>query len=73
MSEIKVDEFRPAFVYLNKTKGMTFKAIAELFDVNRDTVSRAVKRFDETSSNKDRKRSGRPKTATNDEYRVTDF
>ena len=59
MSEIKLSELRPAFVYLSQ-KGKTFKAIAEFFEVKPHTVNNAVKRFSETGSNKNRRGSGRP-------------
>lgn len=64
MSEINVKDLRSAFIYLNKQKNKTIKEISEFFGANRDTVSRAIKRFEETGTCEDRERSGRPKTAT---------
>lgn len=64
MSEIKKADLRPAFVWLHQKKNKTFKEIADIFGVTRQMVSNAVKRFNETNSNKNRKGSGRQKTAT---------
>jgi transposase len=64
MAQIKKAELRPAFVYLNKQRGKKFTEIAALFGVHRTTVSDAIRRFDETSSNKNRPGSGRKRTAT---------
>jgi transposase len=63
MAEIRLLELRPAFVYLNQ-KGKSVRDIAKLFGVDKNTVSRAVKRFNETGTNKNRAGSGRPRTAT---------
>jgi transposase len=58
MSMIKKAELRPAFVYLSKERGKSFKDIADFFGVDRGTVSDAVKRFNETGGNKNRAGSG---------------
>lgn len=63
MSEIKVSELRPAFVYL-KQKGKPINAIAKFFGIRWNTVNDAVIRFEETGSNKNRAGSGRKRTAT---------
>uniref|UniRef100_A0A915D5T0 Paired domain-containing protein n=1 Tax=Ditylenchus dipsaci TaxID=166011 RepID=A0A915D5T0_9BILA len=41
--------------------------ISRLLNVPKQTVSKAIKRFEETGSNEDRARIGRPVTATTDE------
>jgi hypothetical protein len=64
-NKIKPEDLRPAMVWMNFKKGMSFKAIAEFFEANVDTVSSAIKRFKETGSFDDRPRSGRPSSATN--------
>ena len=51
--EIKKSELRPAFVYLHR-QGKTFTEIADFFGVKRQTVSDAVRRFDESGSNGNR-------------------
>jgi transposase len=61
--ELKDEWFRPAAYYLVKVKEMLQKDVAELFGVNRKRVSRAIKRFDETGSNKDCAGRGRKRTA----------
>lgn len=63
MPEVKKSELRPAYVYL-KQKGKTITAIAEFFGVHRDTISDAIRRFEQSGSNKNRSGSGRPRTAT---------
>ena len=65
MAPIKKAKLRPAFVWLYQ-KGKTFKAIAEFFGVDRETVSRAIKQFEATGTHKNRKGSGRKRTATSD-------
>ena len=62
--DIKIDDLRPAMIWLYKKKNMSQEMIAELFDVNRQTVGRALKRYSEQGNCKDRPRSGRPVTAT---------
>jgi len=64
MINIKVDDLRPAMVWLNKKKGMGKEKIAELFEIEKKTVTRAVRRYEEQGDFKDRPRSGRPVTAT---------
>jgi transposase len=64
MREIKKSELRPAFVYLNKQQGKSYKSIAEFFGVNRHTVSDAINHFEETGRNNNRPGSGRKRTAT---------
>lgn len=61
--ELKDDWFRPAVCYLVKVRKMKQKDVASLFDVNPNRVSRAIKRFNETGSNKNRAGKGRKKTA----------
>jgi len=51
-------------VWLNKKQKMGKQKIAELFGVGKDTVIKAVKRYEEQGDFKDRRRSGRPVTAT---------
>lgn len=63
MSEIKKAELRPAFVYLSQ-RGKSSREIAKFFGVDKDTVNRAINRFNETGSNKNKPGSGRPRTAT---------
>lgn len=54
MSEIKRAEFLSAFVWLHQ-KEKFYKAIADTFEVDQCTVSRAVKQFEETKTHeKDR-------------------
>jgi transposase len=66
MPNLKKEELRAAFVYL-KQKGKRIGAIANLFDVQPRTVSNAVKRFEDTSSNKNRKGQGRRRSARDEE------
>jgi transposase len=49
---------------LNKKKGMGKQKIAELFEVGKDTVIEAVRRYEEQGDCKDRPCSGRPVIAT---------
>lgn len=62
--DISLEDLRPAMVWLDKKKSWTFQQIAELFNTTRQTVSRAVNRFEEKGDFKDKARSGRPATAT---------
>ena len=61
-----MSDLRAGIVRLHQ-QGNSQAEISRLLDVNKSTVSRAIKRFEETGSNKDRPRSGRPVTATTDE------
>lgn len=63
MAAIKIAELRPAFVYLHQ-HNKTTTDIAKLFNVHRKTVRDAIARYNETGSHKNRKGSGRPRTAT---------
>lgn len=65
MPNIKKSELRPAFVYL-KQQGKSVDAIRKIFGVSWKTVNDAVKRFEETASNKNRTGSGRKRTAKSD-------
>lgn len=53
---------RSAIIKLHE-KGKGATEIGRLLDIHRNTVSKAIKRYQETGSNHDRPRSGRPKTA----------
>jgi transposase len=64
MIDIKVEDLRPAMIWLNKKKGMGKEKIAELFGIPKKTVTRAVQRYEEQGDFKDRPRSGRRVTAT---------
>ena len=63
MAEIKIDQLRPAFVFL-AAKGKSHRQIATFFDIDRGTVSRAIKRFEETGSHRNRTGQGRKRTST---------
>jgi len=63
MVDIKIEDLRPAIVWLNKKQGMGKQKIAELFGIG-NTVIAAVQRYEEQGDFKDRGRSGRPITAT---------
>jgi len=65
--EIEDEWFRPAACYLVQIKKLKQKDVAELFGVNPKRVSRAIKRFDETGSHKDRAGKGRKRTARSEE------
>ena len=65
--EIKDEWFRPAAYYLVSVMRMKQIAVAELFGVTRQMVSRVIKRFDETGSYKNRAEQGRKRTARNEE------
>lgn len=54
---------RPAVCYLVKVRKEKQKDVAELFGINPNKVSRIIKRFTETGSNKNRGGQGRKKTA----------
>src|ERR1700752_1769210 len=53
---------RSAIIKLHE-KGKGATEIGRLLDIHRNTVSKAIKRYQETGSNHDRPRSSRPKTA----------
>lgn len=61
--DLKEEWFRPSAYYLVKVRGQTQKDVAALFGVPRDRVSRAIRRFDETGTHKDRAGKGRKRTA----------
>ena len=60
---------RPAMCYLVKVRKKKQKEVAELFGVKPDTVSAALKRFDETGTHANRKGQGR-KRASRDNARI---
>lgn len=66
MTDIKVKDLRPAFVWLVKEKGKTRKEVAEFFGVKQQTVGDAITRFEERGNFGNREGSGRPKTATSE-------
>ena len=70
MLNIKIEDLRPAMVYLNKERGMGKKKIAELFGVVNNTVIEAVRRYEEQGNTTDRQRSGRPVTATTEAHQT---
>src|SRR6185312_506477 len=53
--EFKTSEFRPAIIRMHE-KGESKKKIAELLGISRHAVRDAIKRFEETGSNANRKR-----------------
>ena len=53
--EFKTSEFRPAIIWMHE-KGESKKKIAELLGISRHAVRDAIKRFEETGSNANRKR-----------------
>src|SRR6185312_9951725 len=57
-------EMRPAIIKLHE-KGYSTREIEQLLDVSQSSVTRHIKRYEETGSHKDRKGRGRKKTATN--------
>ena len=59
-------DLRAGIIRLHE-QGQKAREIARLLDVPPRTVYDAIKRFEETGSNKDRPRSGRPATAVTDE------
>lgn len=63
MFGIDVKELRPAIVWLSKM-GKHQADIATLFEIPHQTVSRDIRRYEETGTFGDRPRSGRPRTAT---------
>ena len=65
MDEIRIDQLRPAFVFLS-ARGKSHRRIAAFFDVDRRIVSRAVKRLEETGSHKNRTGQGRKRTSTSE-------
>jgi len=65
--DFKNEWFRPAAYYLVKVRKMKQKDVASIFGVYPNKVSDAIKRFDETGSNKDRAGKGRKRTARSDE------
>ena len=64
-----------SLVFMFGRPGTTYRSVAEEFNnrhpergpLSHSTVSRLIQRFIETGSVADRQRSGRPKSATNDE------
>uniref|UniRef100_A0A914DG67 Uncharacterized protein n=1 Tax=Acrobeloides nanus TaxID=290746 RepID=A0A914DG67_9BILA len=60
----KMAEMRPAIIKLHE-KGYSTREIKHLLDVSQSSVTRHIKRYEETGSHKDRKGRGRKKTATN--------
>lgn len=61
--ELKDEWFRPAAYYLVKSQGKTQEQVGQMFGVSRQRVSRAIARFDETGSHKNRSGQGRKRTA----------
>ena len=53
---------RPAIIKLHE-KGYSTREIEQLLDVSQSSVTRHIKRFEETGSHKDRNGKGRKKTA----------
>src|SRR3569623_1384721 len=53
--EFKTSEFRPAIIRMHE-KGESKKKISELLGISRHAVRDAIKRFEETGSNANRKR-----------------
>jgi len=64
--DIPLKDLRPAMVFLCKVKKMRRNKIAELFNTRPQTVSAAIKRYEEQGDFEDKPRSGRPKTATDE-------
>ena len=61
-----MSELRAGIVRLHQ-QGYKVMEIARMLNCANQTVSYAIKRFEETGSNDDRPRSGRPATATTEE------
>uniref|UniRef100_A0A914DBC3 Uncharacterized protein n=1 Tax=Acrobeloides nanus TaxID=290746 RepID=A0A914DBC3_9BILA len=55
-------EMRPAIIKLHE-KGYSTREIEQLLDVSQSSVSRHIKRYEETGNHKDREGRGRKKTA----------
>lgn len=64
MSNIKIKDMGPAFLWLSKERGKTKKEIATFFGISRNTVADALKRYEEQGHFGNRKGQGRPKTST---------
>lgn len=60
--DFKTSEFRPAIIRMHEN-GKSMNQIAKDLGISRCAVQKAVKRFEETGSNKDRPGRGRKKTA----------
>lgn len=57
-----IKNYRPAIIRLFE-QGFRVMEISRMLQVKRQTVSKAIKRFQETGTNEDRKGRGRPRTA----------
>jgi inhibitor of nuclear factor kappa-B kinase subunit alpha len=68
MIDIKIEELRPALIWLNKRQGMGKEKIAELFGISKITVIEAVRRYEEQGDFDDRPRSGRPVTVATEAH-----
>ena len=66
MPAIRKQELRSAFIQA-KQQGRSISEIARFFGVKWDTVNNAMKRFEETGSNKNREGSGRRRSARDEE------
>lgn len=66
MAEIKKIELRPAFVYLHDI-GRSVSDIAKFFNVTRTFISTAVQRYRTSGSNKNKRGSGRRRTARSED------
>ena len=60
--------FRPAACYLVLEKKMTRKDVAKLFGVNRERVSTAIDRYEDTGEHKNRSGQGRKRTARDETH-----
>ena len=69
MIDIKIEELRPALIWLNKKQGMGKEKIAELFGISKVTVIEAVRRYEEQGDFADRPRAGRPVTVATEAHR----
>jgi transposase len=63
-----IPTLHPAFVYLVKVKGKSRKEVAKFFGIRKATVVEALKRHDETGSNRNRVGQGRKRTASDQSH-----